>query len=163
MMRKVPHLRTRSNVERLRRDYRSRIHCRRLLRVEYAGGDQERLHHEECGWTLVQRVGGAREPMDPALAKKLANYRGKLSDGSPGGIMGECPRCTKRERDRQYPKDWSPWGPPRPPAPPAPEAPPCSQCGGTGRRSTARSANGRELERHERSGTPCDACGGRGR
>ncbi len=36
----------------------------------------------------------------------------------------------------------------------------CGQCGGTGQRSTALSANGRELERHERNGSPCDACGG---
>lgn len=39
---------------------------------------------------------------------------------------------------------------------------PCPTCGGSGQRSTARSANGRELERHERSGTPCDDCGGDG-
>jgi len=38
----------------------------------------------------------------------------------------------------------------------------CPRCGGTGRRATARTANGRELERHERSGTPCYACGGSG-
>jgi hypothetical protein len=37
----------------------------------------------------------------------------------------------------------------------------CRQCGGSGKRATARSANGRELERHEKSGTPCDACGGK--
>lgn len=36
----------------------------------------------------------------------------------------------------------------------------CRACGGSGRRSTARSAGGRELERHEKRGTPCDACGG---
>jgi hypothetical protein len=38
----------------------------------------------------------------------------------------------------------------------------CATCGGSGKRATARTANGRELERHERSGTPCDACGGDG-
>lgn len=39
----------------------------------------------------------------------------------------------------------------------------CGTCGGSGQRATARSANGRELERHERAGTPCDVCGGSGR
>lgn len=39
----------------------------------------------------------------------------------------------------------------------------CPQCDGSGRRATARSANGRELERHERSGTPCDRCKGTGK
>lgn len=38
----------------------------------------------------------------------------------------------------------------------------CRQCGGSGKRSTARSASGRELERHERHGTPCDTCRGAG-
>ncbi len=38
----------------------------------------------------------------------------------------------------------------------------CPECGGTGRRSTARSANGRELERHEKRGTPCALCEERG-
>lgn len=37
----------------------------------------------------------------------------------------------------------------------------CRACGGTGRRATAVSAKGRELERHERRGTPCPECGGR--
>lgn len=40
---------------------------------------------------------------------------------------------------------------------------PCPTCGGSGQRSTARTAKGSELERHERSGTPCDDCGGYGR
>lgn len=39
----------------------------------------------------------------------------------------------------------------------------CYRCNGSGRRSTARSASGRELERHEKYGTPCDVCGGSGR
>lgn len=38
----------------------------------------------------------------------------------------------------------------------------CSTCGGSGQRSTAKSADGRELERHEKRGTPCDSCGGSG-
>lgn len=98
-----------SNVEKLRREYRKRIRCRRLIRVEYAGGDQEKLTCAECGWTVTQRIGNCEFPMDPVLAKKMADYRGKRSDGSPGGIMGQCPRCTQRERDRRYPKDWNPW------------------------------------------------------
>lgn len=40
--------------------------------------------------------------------------------------------------------------------------PVCSTCGGSGKRSTARSARGRELERHERRGTPCATCKGTG-
>lgn len=39
---------------------------------------------------------------------------------------------------------------------------PCPTCGGSGQRATAKSANGSELERHERAGTPCDDCGGDG-
>jgi hypothetical protein len=38
----------------------------------------------------------------------------------------------------------------------------CPTCSGSGQRATARTANGSELERHERSGTPCDDCGGTG-
>lgn len=38
----------------------------------------------------------------------------------------------------------------------------CPTCGGSGKRSTARSARGRELERHEKYGTPCGNCGGSG-
>lgn len=38
----------------------------------------------------------------------------------------------------------------------------CPTCGGSGQRATARTANGRELERHERAGTPCDDCDGTG-
>lgn len=103
-----------TNVEKLRRDHRKRIRCRRLLRVEYMGGDQEKLTCAECGWTKTQRIGGCNFPVDPALAKKLADYRGKLSDGTPGGIMGECPGCTKKARDRQYPKGWNPWNTTKP-------------------------------------------------
>jgi hypothetical protein len=39
----------------------------------------------------------------------------------------------------------------------------CETCGGSGRRATAKSTSGRELERHERSGTKCDDCRGEGR
>jgi hypothetical protein len=39
----------------------------------------------------------------------------------------------------------------------------CEACGGSGERATALSANGSELERHERSGTKCDVCGGSGK
>lgn len=98
-----------NNVEKLRRENRARIRCRRKILVEYAGGDQEKLTCSVCGWTKTQRIGNCDFPMDPTLAKKMADYRGKLSDGMPGGIMGECPGCTKKERDRQYPKGWSPW------------------------------------------------------
>lgn len=38
----------------------------------------------------------------------------------------------------------------------------CPQCGGTGQRATARTANGRDLARHERHGTKCDRCNGTG-
>lgn len=38
----------------------------------------------------------------------------------------------------------------------------CWQCGGSGKRATAVSTSGRELARHERSGTPCRECKGRG-
>lgn len=36
----------------------------------------------------------------------------------------------------------------------------CRVCGGSGKSSTARSASGRELERHERRGSPCFTCNG---
>lgn len=98
-----------NNVEKLRKESRARIHVRRLIRVEFAGGDQETLTCSVCGWAKTQRIGNCNFPIDPALAKKLAHYRGKLSDGSPGGIMGECPTCTKKARDERYPKGWSPW------------------------------------------------------
>lgn len=39
----------------------------------------------------------------------------------------------------------------------------CRTCDGSGQRSTARSARGSELERHEKRGTPCGSCGGYGR
>ena len=39
----------------------------------------------------------------------------------------------------------------------------CPYCAGTGHRSTARSAKGSELERHEKHGTPCGKCGGTGK
>lgn len=38
----------------------------------------------------------------------------------------------------------------------------CIQCAGTGQRATAKTANGRDLERHEKHGTRCDGCGGTG-
>jgi len=38
----------------------------------------------------------------------------------------------------------------------------CQTCGGSGQRATAKSADGHELERHERSGTSCDDCHGYG-
>jgi len=98
-----------NNVEKLRREHRKRIRVRRVIRVEYVGGDQEKLTCSTCGWTKTQRIGNCEFPIDPALAKKMADYRGKLSDGSAGGIMGECPGCTKKERDTRYPKGWSPW------------------------------------------------------
>ena len=40
--------------------------------------------------------------------------------------------------------------------------PTCPDCGGSGSRSTARSANGRELSRHAKHGTRCPRCGGAG-
>jgi hypothetical protein len=38
----------------------------------------------------------------------------------------------------------------------------CPDCHGSGSRSTARSASGRELARHEKHGTRCPRCGGAG-
>jgi hypothetical protein len=97
-----------TNAEQVRRKLRARIHVRRRLRVEYVGDDQERLVCPDCGWTLVQRVGGAKDPVDPALARKLIGYR-----GSGGGIFAECDGCTQGERDERYPKGWGPLGPQR--------------------------------------------------
>lgn len=98
-----------NNVEKLRRESRARIHVRRVHHVDHVGGDQEKLTCTACGRSEIQRVGGCDFPIDPALAKKLINYRGKRSDGTPSGIMAECPGCTKKARDERYPKGWSPW------------------------------------------------------
>ena len=38
----------------------------------------------------------------------------------------------------------------------------CPDCGGSGSRSTARSASGHELSRHAKYGTRCPRCGGAG-
>lgn len=38
----------------------------------------------------------------------------------------------------------------------------CQACGGSGKRATALSSEGGELERHERFGTRCDVCKGSG-
>jgi len=100
-----------NNAEKLRRMHRSRIHHRTIHRVLYAGEDRETLTCTECGLSQTQRVGGAKFRIDPALAKKLIHYRGKLSDDSDGGILAECRRCTQRKRDERYPKGWGPLGP----------------------------------------------------
>ena len=98
-----------NNVEKLRRESRARIHHRTLHRVEYVPPTQERLTCTECGFSEVQEVGGCKFTMDADIAKKLAHYRGKRSDGTDGGIMAECRKCTKAARDRRYPRGWSPW------------------------------------------------------
>lgn len=100
-----------NNAEKLRRGQRAKIHCRRLHRVEYVPPTQERLTCTSCGYSEVQEVGGVDFKMDPALAQKLAHYRGKRSDGSDAGIMAECHRCTEMARDQRYPKGWGPLGP----------------------------------------------------
>lgn len=100
-----------NNAEKLRRMQRAKVHCKRLHRVEYVPPTRERLTCTACGLSEEQEVGGVDFKQDADLAKKLAHYRGKRSDGSDGGIMAECRRCTLQARDRLYPKGWGPLGP----------------------------------------------------
>lgn len=94
-----------TNAEKVRRRLRAKVKVFARLKVEYAGGINEKITCPECGWSIVQPVGGA-EDCSPALAQKLIAYR-----GSGGGIWAKCDGCTAQRRDERYPKGWGPLGP----------------------------------------------------
>lgn len=105
-----------NNAEKVRRQNRKRIKIRVRMSVEYVEGPRLKYTCRTCGWSVIQypggkayeRLHGSKRAISTELVKKLAAYQDQ-----GGGASGFCPQCTKRERDRQYPKGWGPLGPQR--------------------------------------------------
>jgi len=80
---------------------RKRISVATRLIVEPAGEGKERLTCRECGWSVVQNLGGLSDEQlagtNKALTERLIKYRGG------GGIWAVCEGCSKKERDERYP------------------------------------------------------------
>lgn len=82
--------------------HRRLIRVHRRLTVEPAGPGKERLSCKECGWSMVQNIGGMTDDAiarsNPQMMDRLVKYRGHA-----GGIAGICDGCTEREREARYP------------------------------------------------------------